>query len=72
MAVVHRFRVLVLTIAGLVLTTEALVVEKPGYLGPEKFELGGEGGGKKICVSKGGYSSKEAARKVELARKGLL
>ncbi|KAJ4416549.1 Long chronological lifespan protein 2 [Gnomoniopsis sp. IMI 355080] len=28
--------------------------------------------GQRICVSKGGYKSGEAARKVELARKGLL
>lgn len=35
----------------------------------EKFELGD---GSAICVSKGGYKAGEAARKVELARKGLL
>ncbi|KAL4801576.1 hypothetical protein BDV18DRAFT_74128 [Aspergillus unguis] len=35
----------------------------------EKFELGE---GSAICVSKGGYKPGEAARKVELARKGLL
>ncbi|PGH09408.1 hypothetical protein AJ80_07683 [Polytolypa hystricis UAMH7299] len=35
----------------------------------EKFELGD---GSKICVSKGGFKPGEAARKVELARKGLL
>ena len=35
----------------------------------DKFELGE---GKKACISKGGYSPTEAARKVELARKGLL
>ncbi|KAL2825902.1 hypothetical protein BDW59DRAFT_145582 [Aspergillus cavernicola] len=35
----------------------------------EKFELGE---GSAICVSKGGYRPGEAARKVELARKGLL
>lgn len=35
----------------------------------EKFELGD---GKAICVSKGGFKAGEAARKVELARKGLL
>ncbi|KID85719.1 hypothetical protein MGU_07027 [Metarhizium guizhouense ARSEF 977] len=35
----------------------------------EKFELGE---GKKICVSKGGFKPGEAARKIELARKGLL
>lgn len=28
--------------------------------------------GQRICVSKGGYKAGEAARKVELARKGLL
>ncbi|KAK2744731.1 Long chronological lifespan protein 2 [Onygenales sp. PD_40] len=35
----------------------------------DKFELGD---GSAICVSKGGYKAGEAARKVELARKGLL
>lgn len=35
----------------------------------EKFELSE---GKSICVSKGGFKAGEAARKVELARKGLL
>ncbi|KAH8649625.1 hypothetical protein BGZ60DRAFT_462853 [Tricladium varicosporioides] len=35
----------------------------------EKFEIGE---GKMICVSKGGFKEGEAARKVELARKGLL
>ena len=35
----------------------------------EKFELGD---GKAVCVSKGGFKAGEAARKVELARKGLL
>jgi len=35
----------------------------------DKFELAE---GKKACISKGGYSPKETARKVELARKGLL
>lgn len=35
----------------------------------EKFELGD---GKAICISKGGFKAGEAARKVELARKGLL
>jgi len=35
----------------------------------DKFELGE---GKAICVSKGGFKEGEAARKVELARKGLL
>lgn len=35
----------------------------------EKFELGE---GKAICISKGGFKAGEAARKVELARKGLL
>ncbi|EFY86652.1 hypothetical protein MAC_07341 [Metarhizium acridum CQMa 102] len=35
----------------------------------EKFELGE---GKKVCVSKGGFKPGEAARKIELARKGLL
>ncbi|KAG9235182.1 hypothetical protein BJ875DRAFT_374819 [Amylocarpus encephaloides] len=39
----------------------------PNY--EEKFELGE---GKKICLSKGGFKAGEAARKVELARKGLL
>ncbi|ROV92416.1 hypothetical protein VPNG_09582 [Cytospora leucostoma] len=35
----------------------------------DKFELGE---GSRICVSKGGFKAGEAARKVELARKGLL
>lgn len=35
----------------------------------DKFELGD---GKRICVSRGGFKEGEAARKVELARKGLL
>lgn len=35
----------------------------------DKFELGE---GKRLCVSKGGFKDGEAARKVELARKGLL
>ncbi|TWU70958.1 Long chronological lifespan protein 2 [Metarhizium rileyi] len=35
----------------------------------EKFELGE---GNRLCVSKGGFKPGEAARKVELARKGLL
>lgn len=35
----------------------------------DKFELAA---GQKICVSKGGYKAGEAARKVELARKGWL
>ncbi|KAJ5908908.1 hypothetical protein N7495_001590 [Penicillium taxi] len=35
----------------------------------EKFELGE---GSAICVSKGGFKQGEAARKIELARKGLL
>ncbi|KAJ4388887.1 Long chronological lifespan protein 2 [Gnomoniopsis smithogilvyi] len=35
----------------------------------EKVELAD---GQRICVSKGGYKAGEAARKVELARKGLL
>ncbi|OAT04779.1 hypothetical protein BDBG_01276 [Blastomyces gilchristii SLH14081] len=35
----------------------------------DKFELGD---GSAICVSKGGFKPGEAARKVELARKGLL
>ncbi|OAX81421.1 long chronological lifespan protein 2 [Emergomyces africanus] len=35
----------------------------------DKFELGVGGA---ICVSKGGFKAGEAARKVELARKGLL
>ncbi|CAG8959345.1 hypothetical protein HYFRA_00013116 [Hymenoscyphus fraxineus] len=35
----------------------------------EKFELAD---GKAICISKGGFKEGEAARKVELARKGLL
>jgi hypothetical protein len=28
--------------------------------------------GQRICVSKGGFKDGEAARKIELARKGLL
>jgi hypothetical protein len=39
----------------------------PSY--EEKFELGE---GKAVCISKGGFKTGEAARKVELARKGLL
>ncbi|KAI1157451.1 hypothetical protein F5B18DRAFT_645038 [Nemania serpens] len=35
----------------------------------DKFEMGE---GHRICVSKGGFRPGEAARKVELARKGLL
>ncbi|KAE9364215.1 hypothetical protein N431DRAFT_388187 [Stipitochalara longipes BDJ] len=35
----------------------------------EKFELGD---GKAVCISKGGFKAGEAARKIELARKGLL
>ncbi|KAI1808233.1 hypothetical protein F4811DRAFT_501619 [Daldinia bambusicola] len=35
----------------------------------DKFETGD---GHRICVSKGGFKPGEAARKVELARKGLL
>ncbi|KAI0201191.1 hypothetical protein F4808DRAFT_460051 [Astrocystis sublimbata] len=35
----------------------------------DKFELGE---GHRICVSRGGFKPGEAARKVELARKGLL
>ncbi|RCI11695.1 hypothetical protein L249_7685 [Ophiocordyceps polyrhachis-furcata BCC 54312] len=35
----------------------------------DKFELAD---GKRICISKGGFKLGEAARKVELARKGLL
>lgn len=35
----------------------------------DKFELGE---GARICLSKGGFKEGEAARKVELARKGLL
>lgn len=35
----------------------------------DKIELGE---GKRLCVSKGGFKAGEAARKVELARKGLL
>ena len=30
------------------------------------------GEGSRICVSKGGFKEGEAARKVELARKGML
>jgi len=35
----------------------------------DKLELGD---GSKVCVSKGGYKAGEAARKIELARKGVL
>lgn len=35
----------------------------------DKFELGD---GSMVCVSKGGFREGEAARKIELARKGLL
>ncbi|GFP55604.1 long chronological lifespan protein 2 [Trichoderma asperellum] len=35
----------------------------------DKFELAE---GKRTCVSKGGFKQGEAARKIELARKGLL
>lgn len=35
----------------------------------DKFELAD---GSRVCVSKGGFKETEAARKVELARKGLL
>jgi hypothetical protein len=35
----------------------------------DKFELGE---GKRLCASKGGLAQSETARKVELARKGLL
>jgi len=35
----------------------------------DKFELGK---GSAICISKGGFKDGEAARKVELARKGLI
>ncbi|KAI0376495.1 hypothetical protein F5Y04DRAFT_266170 [Hypomontagnella monticulosa] len=35
----------------------------------DKFEMGE---GHRICVSRGGFKAGEAARKVELARKGLL
>lgn len=35
----------------------------------EKFELAD---GQRICVSRGGFKEGEAARKIELARKGLL
>ncbi|KAI1372758.1 hypothetical protein F4677DRAFT_431449 [Hypoxylon crocopeplum] len=35
----------------------------------DKFEMGN---GHRLCVSKGGYKPGEAARKVELARKGML
>ncbi|KLU91697.1 hypothetical protein MAPG_10215 [Magnaporthiopsis poae ATCC 64411] len=35
----------------------------------DKFELAD---GQRICVSRGGFKAGEAARKVELARKGLL
>jgi hypothetical protein len=30
------------------------------------------GDGIAVCISKGGYNAREAARKIELARKGLL
>lgn len=35
----------------------------------DKFEFGE---GSMLCVSKGGYKAGEAARKIELARKGLI
>lgn len=35
----------------------------------EKFELGD---GNRLCISRGGFKAGEAARKIELARKGLL
>jgi len=35
----------------------------------DKFEFGD---GSMLCVSKGGYKQGEAARKIELARKGML
>ncbi|KXH63679.1 hypothetical protein CSAL01_02400 [Colletotrichum salicis] len=35
----------------------------------DKFELSD---GNRICVSRGGFAAGEAARKIELARKGLL
>ncbi|KAF4120656.1 component of the endoplasmic reticulum- associated degradation (ERAD) pathway [Geosmithia morbida] len=35
----------------------------------DKYELSE---GRKLCVSKGGFKPDEAARKIELARKGLL
>ncbi|KAF2962764.1 hypothetical protein GQX73_g10813 [Xylaria multiplex] len=35
----------------------------------DKFEMGE---GHRICVSRGGFKAGEAARKVELARKGML
>ncbi|KAH6846983.1 hypothetical protein B0I37DRAFT_414758 [Chaetomium sp. MPI-CAGE-AT-0009] len=35
----------------------------------DKFELAD---GQRICISRGGFKAGEAARKVELARKGLL
>lgn len=35
----------------------------------DKFEITD---GKRLCISKGGFKDGEAARKVELARKGLL
>lgn len=39
----------------------------------DKFELGGAAGGSRICVSKTGFRpGLETARKVELARKGML
>lgn len=41
----------------------------PWPMNEDKFELGE---GQRICVSKGGFAENEAARKVELARKGML
>ncbi|EEY20341.1 conserved hypothetical protein [Verticillium alfalfae VaMs.102] len=41
----------------------------PWPMNEDKFELSE---GQRICVSKGGFAANEAARKVELARKGLL
>ncbi|KAK3686172.1 hypothetical protein B0T22DRAFT_242233 [Podospora appendiculata] len=35
----------------------------------DKFEMGE---GQRVCISKGGFKAGEAARKIELARKGLL
>jgi hypothetical protein len=35
----------------------------------DKFELGD---GSAICISRGGFKAGEAARKVELVRKGLI
>lgn len=35
----------------------------------DKFEMGD---GHRVCVSKGGFKAGEAARKLELARKGML